>query len=246
MALSKCFTEYMHHPLCLPLLFTTAVLSFALPTKAAEPVNTPSPAPDLSTNFATPLSSSIDNPYFRVLKNESALPEANTNIASRVIVALRNVQIQSPRGEQKLDRGQFVVFNPGETFKITGEYFEISLKSDHPPLKEPAEWIEPSKNTIVYDAPEFRIFEEKLGPGDTRSIHSHAQRVVIRLNEVQLIDPRFHEKAGPGKGGLQVPDTAKYADPIVHVVKNLSQIPLDNIVIEYKIPKHETQAMPPK
>ncbi|MEI6345606.1 MAG: hypothetical protein WCP41_09680, partial [Verrucomicrobiota bacterium] len=86
----------MHHPLCLPLLFTTAVLSFAHFTRAAEPVTTPSPAPDLSTNFATPLSSSIDNPYFRVLKNESALPEANTNIASRVIVALRNVQIHSP------------------------------------------------------------------------------------------------------------------------------------------------------
>jgi len=226
----------MQRPLCLTLLFTAAVLSSALPTRAAEPSNTPSPAPDLSP--------SIDNPYFRVLKNESAPQEANRNIASRVIVALRNVQIHSPRGEQTLDRGQFAVFNPGDAFKITGEYFEISLKSDHPPLKEPSEWIEPSKNTIVHDAPEFRIFEEKLGPGDTRSIHSHAQRVVIRLNEVQLIDPRFHQKAGPGKGGLQVPDTAKYADPIVHVVKNLSQIPLDNIVIEYKIPKHGVTVTP--
>ena len=229
----------MHHPLCLPLLFTNALLALVLPATAVEPMATASPAPQHSGSFAIPLSPNIDNPYFRVLKNESAPPEANTNISSRVIVALRNVGIQSPRGDQKLDRGQIAVFHPGETFKITGEYFEVSFKADHPALKEPSEWIEPSKNTIIHDAPEFRIFEEKLGPGDTRAIHSHAQRVVIRLNEVQLIDPRFHEKAGPGKGGLQVPDTAKYAEPIVHVVKNLSQIPLDNIVIEYKIPKHK-------
>jgi len=229
----------MHRLHYLPLVFAAALLASAQPSMAVEPMPPPSLASGLSTNSTPPLSQSIDNPYFRVLKNASAPLEANTNIASRVIVALRNVQIQSPRGDQKLDRGQIAVFNPGETFKITGEYFEVSFKADHPPLKEPSEWIEPSKNTIIHDAPEFRIFEEQLGPGDTRAIHSHAQRVVIRLNEVQLIDPRFHEKAGPGKGGLQVPDTAKYADPIVHVVKNLSQIPLDNIVIEYKIPKHE-------
>jgi len=228
----------MHRLHYLPLVFTQTLLASVLPAMAIEPMATPSSASETSINGTAPLSPSIDNPYFRVLKNESAPQEANTNIASRVIVALRNVQIQSPRGDQKLDRGQIAVFNPGETFKITGEYFEVSFKADHPPLKEPSEWIEPSKNTIIHDAPEFRIFEEQLGPGDTRAIHSHAQRVVIRLNEVQLIDPRFHEKAGPGKGGLQVPDTAKYADPIVHVVKNLSQIPLDNIVIEYKIPKH--------
>lgn len=229
----------MHRLHYLPLVFASTLLVSAQPSMAVEAMPSPSPASGISTNSTPPLSQSIDNPYFRVLKNESAPLEANTNIASRVIVALRNVQIQSSRGEQKLDRGQFAVFKPTENFKITGEYFEVSFKADHPPLKEPSEWIEPSKNTIIYEAPEFRIFEEQLGPGDTRAIHSHAQRVVIRLNEVQLIDPRFHEKAGPGKGGLQVPDTAKYADPIVHVVKNLSQIPLDNIVIEYKIPKHE-------
>jgi hypothetical protein len=100
---------------------------------AVEAMPSPSPASGLSTNSPSPLSQSIDNPYFRVLKNESAPQEANTNIASRVIVALRNVQIQSPQGEQKLDRGQIAVFNPGETFKITGEYFEVSFKADHPP-----------------------------------------------------------------------------------------------------------------
>jgi len=189
-------------------------------------VETPEPEP------------SIDNAYFRVLKNRTAQPEANHGIGARVIVALRNAEIKSDHGNQKLERGQVAVFNPGDSLMVQGEYFEVSLKSDHPALKEPSEWIEPTKNTVVYACPEFRVFEERLQPGDTREIHSHAQRVVVRLNEVQLVDPRFHEKAGPGKGGLQVPDTAKYADPVVHVVRNLSEIPLFNIVIEYTLPRH--------
>ena len=65
---------------------------------------------------------------------------------------------------------------------------------------------------------------------------------MIRLNRVQLIDPRFHDKGG--KGGWQIPDTAKYAEPIVHAVKNLSEIPLFNIVIEYRLPQHLLQKVP--
>jgi len=34
---------------------------------------------------------------------------------------------------------------------------------------------------------------------------------------------------------MQVANTVKYAEPMVHVTKNLSKIPLFNIVIEYKI-----------
>ncbi len=99
----------------------------------------------------------------------------------------------------------------------------------------PEKWIEPLKNTILYEDEEFRVFEERLPGGDTRELHSHAQRVVVRLNEVQLTDPRYHE-AGRSGTGIQVPNTVKYAEPIVHVVRNLSQAPLFNIVIEFKIP----------
>lgn len=200
-----------------------------------------SPTDHVGTNAPTP-TPDIENDYFRVLKNSTAPPEANANIGARVIVALRNTVVNSATGERHLERGQIAVFNPGETFSVTGEYFEVAFKADHPPLREPTEWIEPAKNTVVFDAPEFRVFEERLEPGDTREVHSHAQRVVIRLNDVQLIDPRFHDKAG--KGGVQVPDTAKYADPIVHAVKNMGAIPLFNIVVEYKLPKHPSETKP--
>jgi hypothetical protein len=53
---------------------------------------------------------------------------------------------------------------------------------------------------------------------------------------VQLTDPRFNPKGTPG-GGIQVPNTARFAEPMVHVVRNLSATPLFNIVIEYKLPR---------
>jgi hypothetical protein len=178
----------------------------------------------------------IDNAYFRVSKNTTAGSEGSTNLGTRVIVALTNVVIQSSRGKLDLKRGQIAEFHLDETFKPpTGEYFEVAIKTNHPPLKAPEKWIEPTKNIIVYEDAEFRVFEERLEPGETRELHSHAQRIVVRLNEVQLTDPRFHDGPRSGKG-LQVPNTAKFAEPIVHVVRNLSKVPLFNIVIEFKLP----------
>jgi hypothetical protein len=180
---------------------------------------------------------SIDNPYVRVFHNYSACTSAHTlEYGTRVIVALTKVNIESSKGVIILERGQVSVFHADESYKTpTGEYFEVALKTNHPPLKKPVQWIEPVKNTIVYEDEQFRVFEERLDPGDDRELHSHAQRVVVRLNEVKLTDPRFNPK-GTGEGGIQVPNTVKFAEPVVHVVRNLSKIPLFNIVIEFKVP----------
>ncbi len=94
--------------------------------------------------------------------------------------------------------------------------------------------MEPLKNKVVYEDDEFRIFEKRLDAGDIRELHSHAQRLVVRLNEVQLTDPRFNKEVN-ASSGIQVPNTVKFAEPIVHAVKNLSKIPLFNLVIEFKI-----------
>ena len=135
----------------------------------------------------------------------------------------------------KFVKGEVVVFKAGETpFQINGDFFEVALKKDHPPIKGPDQWIEPLKNTTVYEDEQFRIFEERLTPGDTRALHSHAQRVVIRLNQTQLTDPRFKPNGMPGEG-IQVKNTVKFAEPMVHVVKNLSkEVSLFNIIIEFK------------
>lgn len=179
----------------------------------------------------------LDNAYMTVMRDGAACASAKTpNFGTRIIVALEKINFKSNRGNIKLKRGQIAVFMENESYQMPeGSFFEIALKKNHPPLTKPSEWVEPLKNTIVYEDAEFRVFEERLKPGDIRALHSHAQRVVVRLNEVQLTDPRYSPNGKPGTG-IQVANTVKFAEPMVHVVKNLGKIPLFNIVIEYKIP----------
>lgn len=178
----------------------------------------------------------LDNPYMKVLRDGAACTLANTpNFGTRIIVALDKIKFRSNRGTIKIKRGEIAVFLERESYDLpVGSYFEIALKKNHPPLSKPSEWVEPTKNTVIYEDAEFRVFEERLNPGDTRDLHSHAQRVVVRLNQVQLTDPR-NTPNGKSGTGIQVANTVKFAEPIVHVTKNLSKIPLFNIVIEYKI-----------
>ena len=175
----------------------------------------------------------INNSYFYVLRNSTTNVSADSStVGKRVVVALNSAKINTGKKIIQLERGQVTVFQPKETYQvISGKFFEVGFKQNHPELKKPEEWIEPTKNIVVYDDPEIRVFEERLQPHDIREVHSHAQRVVVRLNLVQLTDPRFHDVPKPGSG-IQVPNTVKYAEPIVHAVKNTSDIPLFNIVIE--------------
>ena len=177
----------------------------------------------------------LDNAYMKVLRDGAACTLPNTpNFGTRIIVALDRIKFKSNRGTIIIKRGKIAVFLENEFYDLPkGSYFEIALKKVHPPLTKPKEWFEPMKNTIVYENDEFRVFEERLNPGDERPLHSHAQRVVVRLNQVQLTDPRY--SVGKPGTGIQVANTVKFAEPMVHVTKNLSKIPLFNIVIEYKI-----------
>jgi rhamnogalacturonan endolyase len=204
---------------------------------AAGAGSAPLPAP---LNEAPGDSASIDNPYVRVYHNIAACGAANpSGFGTRVIVALTTLGIQSSRGDLKLQRGQIAVFRSNESYSPPrGEFFEVAFKSNHPPAKGPEKWIEPTKNTIVYEDEEFRVFEERLAGGDERPLHSHAQRIVVRLNEVQLTDPRFYKVPPPGSG-IQVPNTVRFAEPMVHAVKNTSKDSLFNIVIEFKVPKSD-------
>lgn len=182
----------------------------------------------------------LENAFVKVMRHStSGFSENGSVFSKRIIVALTDTKIKSKNGNKTLKRGEVAVFQTGEKYNIEkGDYFEISIKKNHPTPKGPDKWIEPTKNNIVYNDDEFRIFEERLEPGDTRELHSHAQRIVVRLNEVQLTDPRFKPNGTPG-GGIQVPNTVRFAEPMTHVVKNLSQIPLFNIIIEFNTFKNE-------
>ena len=179
----------------------------------------------------------IDNEYIRVMRNSALLGSAGSaEFGTRVIVALEKLKIKSSKGVRVLKRGEFEVFLSDESYKAPkGEYFEVAFRLNHPPLILMEEYLEPVKNTIVYEDNQFRIFEEKLAPWDTRPLHSHAQRAVVKLNPAYLTDPRYRP-AGTTKGSLQTPNTIKYAEPITHVVQNISDVPLFNLVIEFKIP----------
>ena len=148
---------------------------------------------------------------------------------------IHKIKIKSSRGTLRLKRGNIAVFRENEFYdQLKGQYFEIAFKKDRPALTSPAQWIEPQKNTIIYEDAAFRVFEERLPPHEDRALHSHAQRVVVRLNEVQLTDPRFYPDGQPGTG-IQVPNTVRFAEPVVHAVRNLSDRPLFNIVLEFKL-----------
>lgn len=178
----------------------------------------------------------LENDFVKVMrKSVIGFGKKDTVFGKRIIVALTDTKIKSSGINKTLKRGEVAVFQPNEKFRITtGDFFEVAIRKNHPAPKGPEKWIEPAKNIVVYDDAELRIFEERLDGGDTRELHSHAQRVVVRLNEVQLTDPRFKPNGSPG-GGIQVPNTVRFAEPMVHVVKNLSRTALFNIIIEFKI-----------
>lgn len=177
----------------------------------------------------------IENEFVTVHKNETVFNNANDIvIQTRVIVALSKLKIKSSRGIVRLHRGEIAVFFATDFYTITtGEFFEIGIKTNHPNPLLPEIWYEPLKNKVIFENQEFRVFEERLGAHEDRALHSHLQRVVVRLNKVQLTDPRYYKNGQEGKG-IQEPNTVKYALPTEHVVRNLSGIPLFNIVLEFK------------
>ena len=178
----------------------------------------------------------LENALVRVQKNETVKTATDAAIfGKRVIVALTKLKYKKSGSLKWIQRGEIIVYLPEEATDIKkGEYFEVAFKKTHPEPRGPESWLEPQKNKIVYEDETFRVFEERLAAGDTRELHSHAQRVVVRLNKVQLTDPRFNPNGVPGEG-IQVPNTVKFAEPMIHVVKNLSKdTPLFNIIIEFK------------
>jgi len=177
----------------------------------------------------------LENRFLIVNKSRSAHANSNdTSISERVVIALNEVKIRSGKKNIRLTRGDCAVFQFGESYSLLkGDYFEVSIKKNHPKPVKPKVWHEPTKNASVFENEDFRIFREQLGAGEERAFHSHLERLVVRLNKVQLTDPRFYPNGQEGVG-IQEPNTIKFAEPVEHVVKNLGKIPLFNIVLEFK------------
>ena len=176
----------------------------------------------------------LENDYVRVTQDAAPCASARTpGCGDRVIVALGDIQLNSGKSHRKMARGDIAVFKPGESYEppTGGSFFEVTIKSDHPPIQSPNEMIPPAKNAIRYDGPRFFIFEERLGVGDTRARHSHSQRVVMQLNRTRL------QQWPEGQPEIIVDITADrptFNAPVIHTVKNVGDAPLRGIVIEFK------------
>jgi hypothetical protein len=175
----------------------------------------------------------LDNDYVRVTRNAATCPQANMpGCGDRVIVALDDVEVFVGYAKRKLARGEILVFEREKGFPPpAGEFFEVVIKPDHPPVLSPPETIAPEKNTMLFDGERFFVIEEKLAPGDTRARHSHSQRVVIQLNKTRL----QQWPDGEPEKFVEIPvEKPGFSPPVIHVVKNVGDAPLFGIVIEFK------------
>lgn len=176
----------------------------------------------------------IDNDYVRVSRDAApCAPATAPDCGERVIVALSDIEVRSGNSVRRLSRGEVAVFERGEAYQTPtgGSFFEVAIKPDHPPVLSPPEIIAAEKNTMRYDGARFFVFEEKLAPGDTRARHSHSQRVVIQLNATRL---QQWPEGEPMKFVEIAVERPSFSAPVIHVVKNVGDVPLFGIVIEFK------------
>jgi hypothetical protein len=176
----------------------------------------------------------IDNAWVRVTRDAAPCASARTpGCGYRVLVALEQLDLRAGAASRRLVRGDISVFGPGEDYAApaAGSYFEVAIKPDHPPALGPAEIIAAEKNAPLYDSADFFVFEERLAPGDTRARHSHSQRVVIQLNRTRL---QQWPDGAPELFVETVPERPSFSPPVIHVVKNVGEVPLRGIVIEFK------------
>jgi hypothetical protein len=175
----------------------------------------------------------LDNEYVRVTRDAAPCATAGPACANRIIVALGSMVISSDGTQRGLVRGDIAVFGPEQSYEPpdTGPYFEISIKSNHPPARLPGEIIAPEKNAMRHEGADFFVFEEKLEPGGTRARHSHSQRVVIQLNRARL---QQWPDGEPSKFVETVPDRPVFSPPVIHTVTNVGDTALRGIIVEFK------------
>ncbi len=176
----------------------------------------------------------LENDYVKVTKGAAPCAAANTpHCGDRVVVALTSIVLQSSGNPRVMSRGDIAVFRPTESYDppTRGEYLEVAFKPSHPPVKSPSVLIKPEKNILLYDGDRFVVFEEKLQPGEMRARHSHSQRVVVVINETRL---QQWPEGAPEVFRVQIPNDVRFNEPVIHVVKNVGDKPLRNIVIEFK------------
>lgn len=175
----------------------------------------------------------LDNEYVRVTRGGTACVRPDDPVCGeRVIVALDTLELAIGADRRRMARGNIAVVRAREAFEASADgFFEVAIKPAHPPALAPVQRIAPDKNAFLHDGDDYFVFEEKLAPGDTRARHSHSQRVVIQLNRTRL---QQWPDGEPDKIVETVPDKPAFGPPVVHVVKNIGNLPLRGVIVEFK------------
>jgi quercetin dioxygenase-like cupin family protein len=171
----------------------------------------------------------LENDFVRVFRNSAPCAAGAASCGDRVVVALGSIEVSG----QKMERGDVKIFKTGEKYAPpkSGEYLEVVIKPGHPKVMAPSAGTPPPPgNKVLYDGKEFTIFEEKMQPGEISSSHSHNQRVAIFLNRTQV------QQWTDGKSETRelVPDLVTFRPAVVHISKDVGDIPIRNILIEFK------------
>ena len=171
----------------------------------------------------------LENDFVRVFRNSAPCAAGAASCGDRIVVALGSVEVSG----QKMERGDVKIFKTGEKYAPpkSGEYLEVVIKPGHPKVMAPSAGTPPPPgNKVLYDGKEFTIFEEKMQPGEISSSHSHNQRVAIFLNRTQV------QQWTDGKSETRelVPDLVTFRPAVVHISKDVGDVPIRNILIEFK------------
>jgi hypothetical protein len=174
----------------------------------------------------------LDNPYVLVTHNGAPCATAGTaGCGDRVVVAMNDLELGSNNAIRVLSRGGVAVFTAGQSYTppASGDYYEVAIKPNHPPVKSPPEMIPPDKDSMIYDGDKFFVYEEKLGVGDTRARHSHSQRVEIRINQGPMLEMHVD-----GVAKTIEPVIVNFREPVIHTTHNVGDMDLRNVIVEFR------------
>ncbi len=171
----------------------------------------------------------FDNDYAAVHRNAAPCATGGPGCGDRILVAFGDVKVVAGGSTVKLGYAEIFVAEAGASYEVEGDFAEVNLKPNPPAVEGPAVAIAAGKNERLHDATDYFVFEERLEPGDTRERHSHAQRVVLVMGATEL---QQWPDGADEVFKTQIPGTIKFNPPVVHIVKNIGDAPLRNIVIE--------------
>jgi hypothetical protein len=114
---------------------------------------------------------------------------------------------------------------------IMGVFFVAVTFLSTPIFAEDAVIADPAHYTVEFENDQIRIIRIKYGPGEKSVMHSHGPNVAVFLSDsvVRMTNPDGTSADVPTEVGV-----AKWEDASEHLPENLSDKPLEVVLVELK------------